>query len=155
VPKIRLETLIRARAELCFDLSVDVGVHQASVAATAERAIAGTTSGRMGLGDRVTWEARHLGKTRRLTSQITAFDRPICFVDEMVAGAFKSFRHEHVFEVTARCTRMLDVFEYQSPLGPLGRLADALFLRQYMTKLLKMRNGHIKALAEQRAISWS
>jgi hypothetical protein len=32
---IRLETLIGAPAESCFDLSVDVDVHQSSVAAGA------------------------------------------------------------------------------------------------------------------------
>jgi hypothetical protein len=46
---------------------------------------------------------------------------------------------------------MLDVFEYESPLGPLGRLADLVFLRRYMTSLLETRNRYIKALAEQRA----
>jgi hypothetical protein len=75
---------------VCFDLSVDVDVHQRSVAVTGERAVAGVTSGRMGLGDEVTWEARHLGKTRGLTSRITEHDRPHRFVDEMVTGAFKS-----------------------------------------------------------------
>ncbi len=76
MPTIRLETLIRAPVELCFDLSVDVDVHQASVSSTGERAVAGITSGRMALGDEVTWEARHLGRTRRLTSRITEFQRP-------------------------------------------------------------------------------
>jgi ligand-binding SRPBCC domain-containing protein len=137
--------------ERCFDLSVDVDVHQASVPGTAERAVGGTTSGRMGLGDHVTWEARHLGKMRRLTSQITAFERPHRFVDEMVSGAFKSFRHDHIFEGTDDGTLMLDIFEYESPFGPLGRLADAVFLRRYMTALLETRNRHIKAHAEQQA----
>jgi hypothetical protein len=43
---------------------------------------------------------------------------------------------------------MIDVFEYRSPLGPLGRIADLLFLRRYMRSLLTMRNRHIKAAAE-------
>lgn len=151
VPTIRLETLIRAPTERCFDLSVDVDVHQSAVPATGERAVGGTTSGRMGLGDEVTWEARHLGKMRRLTSRITAFDRPHCFVDEMESGAFKSFRHEHVFEPSGDSTLMVDVFDYESPLGPLGKVADVVFLRRYMTALLETRNRHIKALAELRA----
>jgi ligand-binding SRPBCC domain-containing protein len=137
--------------ELCFDLSVDVDVHQASVVATGERAVGGTTSGRMGFGDQVTWEARHLGRTRRMTTQITTFERPQRFVDEMVSGAFNSLRHEHLFKKAGDGTLMLDVFEYESPLGPLGRLADVVFLRRYMTSLLETRNRHIKALAEQRA----
>jgi hypothetical protein len=36
---------------------------------------------------------------------------------------------------------MVDVAEYSSPLGPIGRLVDALFLERYMTRLLKQRNA--------------
>lgn len=150
MPTIRLETWIRAPTDVCFDLSVNVDIHQASVPMTSERAVRGVTSGQMVLGDRVTWEARHLGKTRRLTSQIMEFDRPCRFVDEMVAGTFKSFRHEHRFGRADHGTAMLDVFEYEAPLGPLGRLADVLFLKRYMTRLLETRNRHIKAMAEAR-----
>ena len=149
MPTIRLETIVEAPVEVCFDLSVDVDVHQRSVAVTGERAVAGVvTSGRMVLGDEVTWEARHLGKTRRLTSRITEYDRPHRFVDEMVAGAFKSFRHEHSFKAVKAGTQMIDVLQYRSPLGLLGRVADLLFLRRYMRSLLSMRNRHIKAAAE-------
>ena len=66
----------------------------------------------------------------------------------MVTGAFKSFRHEHTFTAVQRGTLMIDVFEYRSPLGPLGRTADLLFLRRYMRSLLMRRNRHIKAAAE-------
>lgn len=148
MPTIRLETIVDAPVEVCFDLSVDVDEHQRSVAVTGERAVAGVTSGRMVLGDEVTWEARHLGRIRRLTSRITEYDRPHRFIDEMVAGAFKSFRHEHSFEAVQAGTRMIDVFEYRSLLGPLGRIADLLFLTRYMRSLLTMRNQHIKAAAE-------
>ena len=43
---------------------------------------------------------------------------------------------------------MLDTFDYTSPLGPLGRLADILFLRQYMSRLLRRRNAYLKSEAE-------
>ena len=41
-----------------------------------EQAVAGTTSGRLALGDQVTWQARHFAVTWRLTSMISAYDRP-------------------------------------------------------------------------------
>lgn len=43
---------------------------------------------------------------------------------------------------------MTDRFDYKSPLGFLGRLADLLFLEKYMTRLLIKRNKTIKELAE-------
>ena len=43
---------------------------------------------------------------------------------------------------------MIDYFEYKSPLGFLGNLADSLFLERYMKKLLEKRNQTIKEFAE-------
>lgn len=92
MPRIRLETLVAAPPERCFDLARDVDLHQRSTAASSERVVGGVTSGLMGPGDQVTFTARHLGLERRLTSRISEFDRPRHFVDEMVAGPFKSIR---------------------------------------------------------------
>ena len=149
LPLIVLETLIAAPPERCFDLSVDVDVHQASVPWSRERAVAGVMSGRMRLGDDVTWEARHLGRTWRMTSRVTEYDRPARFVDEMVAGPFALFRHEHVFRATDGGTSMADRLVYQSPLGPLGVLADVAGLKRYVRSLLLARNTYIKGAAEQ------
>jgi ligand-binding SRPBCC domain-containing protein len=150
MPKILLETFISAPAELCFDLSRSVDVHTESTSASRERAVAGVTSGMMNLGDTVTWEAVHFGVRQRFTSKITAFDRPRLFVDEMQRGAFKHWRHAHLFEPRDGGTLMTDDVDYASPLGLLGRAADALFLVRYMTRLLSTRNDYIKKLAEAR-----
>jgi ligand-binding SRPBCC domain-containing protein len=108
----------------------------------------GVTSGLLGPGDEVTWEATHFGVRQRLTSRITEFDPPSRFVDEMVRGAFRRFRHEHQFLAAEGGTEMVDIFDYMSPLGPLGSVADHLFLRRYMTRLLRERNAYLKHVAE-------
>lgn len=148
MPTIQLETLIHAAPELCFDLARSVDVHMASTDHTGERAISGVTSGMMNLNDEVTWEAKHFHVRQRLTSRITAMERPRMFVDEMQRGAFKRWHHLHTFEPRDRGTLMLDEVDYQSPLGLLGRIADRLFLESYMTRLLLVRNAHIKRVAE-------
>ena len=43
---------------------------------------------------------------------------------------------------------MRDRFEFTAPLGFLSRLAENLFLKVYMTKLLLTRNREIKLVAE-------
>ena len=148
MPIIRLETLIAAPVETCFDLARDVDLHQRSTAASGEKAVAGVTSGLMGLGDEVTWEATHFGVRQRLTSRISEFDRPNRFVDEMVRGTFARLRHTHDFLRQDAGTLMVDVFDYTAPLGPLGRLADVIFLRRYMTRFLQQRNAYLKSVAE-------
>ena len=66
----------------------------------------------------------------------------------MQKGIFKSFKHEHIFEETESGTLMIDIFNYKSPFGFLGKWADFLFLEKYMKNLLKTRNESIKEFAE-------
>jgi ligand-binding SRPBCC domain-containing protein len=153
MPTIHLETFIRAPQELCFDLARSVDVHMASTGQTNERAVAGVTSGMMNLNDEVTWEAVHFGVRQRLTSRITMMERPRLFVDEMQRGAFRRWHHTHTFEPLEDGTLMIDIAAYSSPLGLLGRIADRLFLERYMTRLLQVRNTHIKQVAEAKEIA--
>lgn len=148
MPSIHLHTIIKAPINVCFDLSRDIGVHLTSTQQTKETAIAGKTSGLIELNETVTWRAKHLGVWQTLTSKVTEMERPHYFVDEMVSGAFKSFRHEHSFFTVGDQTKMTDVFVFESPFGVLGIIANKLFLTQYMLRLLTKRNEVIKHLAE-------
>jgi ligand-binding SRPBCC domain-containing protein len=150
VPKIYLATRIAASPQRCFDLARSVEIHQQSTASSGERAVAGVTAGLLVLGDSVTWEARHFGVRMRLTSRITEFDPPRRFVDEMIEGPFHRLRHVHEFQdLGAVGSLMIDDFDYTSPLGLLGRFADALIVHSYMERLLRQRNAFIKQTAEQ------
>lgn len=151
MPLITLQTLINADINTCFDLSRDIDFHQESLKHSNERAIAGRTSGLIELGESVTWEAKHFGITQRLTSKITEFNRPYYFVDEMVSGAFESFKHEHIFEKTQDGTLMIDKFHFKSPYGLLGAFVNILFLKRYMRSLLSIRNSFLKSAAEKKA----
>jgi ligand-binding SRPBCC domain-containing protein len=149
VPSIRLETVIGAPVGDCFDLSLSVDAHTASMSASGERAIGGVTSGVMKLGDTVTWRARHFGITFRMTSAITAYQFPRRFVDEQQRGPFRRWWHEHTFTAMANgATRMTDVVEFGSPLGPLGMMADRLVLGHYLPHLLRQRSSWLKTTLE-------
>nr|WP_088044603.1 SRPBCC family protein [Bacillus sp. EAC] len=149
MPIIKLSMFIKAPIQVCFDLSRSIDIHMESTSQTNERAVKGRTSGLIELGESVTWEATHFGIRQHLTSIITEFDPPNRFVDEMVSGAFKRFRHEHIFELQDDGTLITDKFDYTSPFGPIGRLADVMFLRSYMERLLLRRNEYIKCNAEK------
>ena len=148
MPRIELKTEIDADVEVVFDLSRSIDLHRISTKKTNETAIAGKTRGLIELDESVTWRAKHFGLYQKLTSRITEFDRPNYFADEMVRGAFRQFKHEHHFSQFNNQTLMTDIFNYKSPLGFLGILADKLFLQNYMTKLLIERNRIIKEFAE-------
>jgi len=148
MPVIELSTVIRAPRERVFDLARSIDAHQDSTGDTEERAIAGVTKGLIGMGDEVTWEARHFGVRQRLSVRVTAFDRPKHFQDVMISGAFSSMVHDHKFEEHPEGTMMRDRFEFTSPLGILGKIVDWLFLTSYMRRFIIRRNAVLKRLAE-------
>lgn len=148
MPIIYLETYIEAAIERCFDLALSVDLHQHSVTHTQERPIAGVTTGMMHLGDTVTWEAVHFGVRQHLTTQITAYERPYRFTDEMLQGAFHHLKHVHEFQPRPPGVLMVDRFSFRAPLGPLGWIAEQLILTRYMCGLLLARNRFLKQMAE-------
>lgn len=152
MPLIRLETSIEAPVAIVFDLARSIDLHKISTADTKEEAVAGRTSGLIEMGETVTWRAVHFGITQHLTSQITEFEQPDYFADEMVRGVFSSFKHEHIFSEKNGITTMSDVFNYKSPLGIAGKLFDYLLLKNYMTALITERNRIIKKYAEDKSL---
>lgn len=148
MPKIHLTTFINAPAERVFDLSRSINLHMISTASTREKAIGGILSGLINKNETVTWQARHLFKTRLFTSKITEMKNPAFFVDEMIKGDFKSFVHEHYFKPIENGTIMIDLIQFETPYGNVGKMVNYLFLRSYIGKLLRKRNNVIKEYAE-------
>jgi len=148
MPKINLTTTIEAPIERVFDLARSIDLHKLSTKKTNEEAVGGKTSGLIELGETVTWRAKHFNVYQKLTVEITEYDRPNMFRDVMLKGAFKSMKHLHKFEKEGNNTKMIDVFEFESPFGIIGRLANLLFLKNYMTNFLIERNKELKTYAE-------
>ena len=146
--KIELITRIHAPIGRCFNLSRSIDLHLNSSSNTSEKAIAGRTSGLIGLNETVTWRAKHFGLYRQLTSKITAFNSPSFFEDVMVEGDFKFLQHRHYFIENGNDTVMKDFFEYEAPFGFLGAIAEKLFLTNYLESFLRKRNEVIKQVAE-------
>ncbi|MEN5074614.1 SRPBCC family protein [Isoptericola cucumis] len=142
---IELITRVPAAPRQCFELSLSVDAHTASMRASGERAVGGVTAGVMGLGDVVTWRARHFGVPFTMTSRISAHDAPHRFVDEQVSGPFRRWHHEHRFDADGDGTVMTDVATFESPAWWVGRAVDRLVLTSYLTRLLTVRNEWLTA----------
>lgn len=148
MPIIKLETEINAPVERVFDLARSIDLHKDSMSKYDEKPIAGRMSGLIEMDETVTWEATHFGVRQRLTSKITAFDSPKYFRDSMVSGAFARFDHDHYFEKIGEQTLIRDVFDYDSPLGFFGVIADFIAVESHMRTMLEERNELIKQIAE-------
>lgn len=146
--KIYLETLINSDIQSVFDLSRDIDLHQKSTFKTNEKAVAGKMNGLIELGETVTWRAKHLGFYQTLTTKIIEMESPKMFTDIMLKGAFKSMKHQHIFQEKEGKTLMIDIFEFESPFGIIGKLFNRLFLKDYLKNFLIERNRMIKEIAE-------
>jgi len=69
----------------------------------------------------------------------------------MVRGAFRRLVHDHQFQPVPQGTRMIDVFDFTAPMGPLGVVAERLFLTSYLRRFLEHRAQALKQLAESDA----
>ena len=149
---VETEILIDAPIDLCFDRARDIDVHIQTVwKHTKEKAVAGVTSGKINHDDTVTFEARHFLIRQKLTSRITAYQAPYYFVDEMLKGAFKSLRHEHIFEEQNGKTLMKDRLTMVAPFGIIGWVTERLILKSYMKRFLMYRNQQLRLLIEMQS----
>jgi hypothetical protein len=150
---IRFEeiTLIDAPIDRVFDLSRSIEVHLLANVHENEQALAvgGVTTGLVGLGEEVTWRAKHFGLWHDLTTKATVVKSPTYLQVTMVEGIFRSMQANHLFRsLPSGTTELRDTFAIAAPLPILGPIAEALFLRRYMIGLNRERNAVIKQLAE-------
>ena len=69
------------------------------------------------------------------------------FIDDQRVGPFALWHHQHHFRMTDRnVTEMKDVLHYQAPLGPLGTLADKLFVHRQVLGIFAAREKAIREL---------
>jgi ligand-binding SRPBCC domain-containing protein len=143
---IEVVSTVGAAPPRVFDLKLDVDVHTASQHDSDESAATRDGRRQLLLGDEVTFRARHFGIRWRMTSRITAYQRPHRFVDEQVHGPFRLLCHEHLFTPAGTGTTMTDRMTIAAPLGPLGAVVTRLVLAPYLRRLLRRRAAHLQTL---------
>jgi len=72
------------------------------------------------------------------------------FCDEQLKGPFASWRHRHGIAAEARDgvagTLICDEVEYSLPMGPLGSMADAMFVRRQMEETFAFRHQRLEEI---------
>lgn len=87
------------------------------------------------------------GVPLRWRTRIEQYEPPARFVDSQLRGPYRSWRHTHeLVEDGPNATRMLDRVEYELPLGPLGTLAHALFVRRTLEQIFDYRYAEVARL---------
>ena len=98
---------------------------------------------RMGPGTLIEYRlSLHRVPIRWLT-RIEVWEPGARFVDVQVRGPYCSWRHTHSFEPRAEGTLMRDSVQYALPIGLLGRLAHAAFVRRDLERIFDFRHAEV------------
>jgi ligand-binding SRPBCC domain-containing protein len=87
-----------------------------------------------------------LGVPFRWRTLIERFEPPHCFSDVQARGPYKFWRHTHEFQEQDGGTLMIDRVEYRLHLGPIGWLANGLFVRRQLAHIFDFRYRTIEQL---------
>lgn len=79
-------------------------------------------------------------------TEIVEWSPPYRFIDQQLKGPYKLWHHTHTFTEQPGGTRMVDEVRYEVPLGPLGDIVHALFVRKDVTNIFRHRNSSIPQL---------
>ena len=72
-------------------------------------------------------------------TEITQVQDRKYFIDEQRFGPYAFWHHQHHFEEKNGGVLMQDILHYKIPYGPLGNLADALFVDRQIEDIFKFR----------------
>ncbi len=91
-------------------------------------------------GQLIRYTVRPIGRIPlRWVTRIDAVEPMRMFVDTQLKGPYKRWWHKHTFEPVEGGVLMRDRVEYELPLGPLGELAHATFVRKRLKHIFDHR----------------
>jgi ligand-binding SRPBCC domain-containing protein len=86
-------------------------------------------------------------------TEITHVSEPTYFVDEQRFGPYALWHHQHRFKETEDGVEMTDEVNYAIPLGVLGRVAHALFVKREVNRIFNHRYATLEAYFSKRETS--
>lgn len=87
-----------------------------------------------------------LGIALAWMTEITHVQDKHHFVDEQRKGPYKLWHHQHHFKDIEGGTEMTDLVHYRLPMGPLGNIANSLFVKKELEKIFAYRYQKIVEL---------
>ena len=148
MPTIHLTTFIAAPVERVFDLSRNLTIYKTLMKDRKETMSSGAASNLVSQGETMTFHAKHLGKTRLVTTRVVEIQQPNSLVQEQVKGDLLHFKHEHHFKAVENGTILIDMIDFDGPRDFIGKVMGKLYLKRYLEKFIHKRNTLIQQYAE-------
>lgn len=87
-----------------------------------------------------------LGIQMNWVTEITHIEPGRFFIDDQRVGPYALWHHQHHFEARDGGVEMTDILHYHVPFGPLGTLANALFVERQIESIFAFRKVAIEQL---------
>jgi ligand-binding SRPBCC domain-containing protein len=100
----------------------------------------------MGSGTLIEYRLRVHAVPVRWISRIEEWDSGRLFVDRQLRGPYRLWHHRHEFVARAEGTVVRDRVRYALPLGRLGELAHAAFVRRDLERIFEFRRATVAQL---------
>jgi ligand-binding SRPBCC domain-containing protein len=97
----------------------------------------------MAAGTLIEYRLRLHGVPVRWLTRIETWEPGRRFTDVQVRGPYRAWHHTHSFERHADGTLVRDTVRYELPLGPLGRIAHAAFVRRDLERIFDFRHEEV------------
>jgi ligand-binding SRPBCC domain-containing protein len=109
--------------------------------------IINTTSPNIVQGQEIWCSGKIIAKRRMSWHSKITFLKRYEYVDEMLAGPFKKWRHLHKFQnIDEKLTEVIDEIEYELPYGMLGKLLEGYSYKQLQKTFEHRKTATVKAL---------
>ena len=128
---------IDAAIDRVWDFYTDVGHLRIITPKQLKLRIEKSTTGEKMRKGRELWISGQLVTRSTWHSRITCL-APYTYVDEMLEGRFKHWKHTHVFRKTAEGTEILDEIELVLPYGALGRMLEG-YAGKQLSRIFRYR----------------
>ena len=80
------------------------------------------------------------------TTEIAHVNKPYYFIDTQLSGPYKLWHHQHFFKEVPGGVEMTDEVNYAIPLGPIGWLANQLFVRREVNGIFDYRSKMLEEI---------
>ncbi len=79
-------------------------------------------------------------------TEITHVEPGVFFVDEQREGPYSLWHHQHHFKAIPGGVEMTDLLHYRLPLGPLGMIANSLFVKAQLQQIFDYRWNKLEVM---------
>jgi ligand-binding SRPBCC domain-containing protein len=146
---VKSSVVIHAPAEVVFDFHTDTRNLPLISPSWMKVQILKTTGDAKGKVIELYITQFGLFKTKWIV-EIAEYDRPFRITDIALEGPFKRFRHQRdIIRIDDTSCELTDTFDYELPLGIIGKTGDAIIMKKVVEKMFRDRHVKTKKVLEK------